>query len=547
MDSLLLLTLLVPLAGSLIHPLLPVGKNASFQNGAALLIASVMLGLTISLWVANPSASAYQMVLPWLPTFGISFALGVDGLSQTLLTLTSVLTFVAVLSSITQITKRHRFYYSMLFLLIASVMAVFTARDLFLFFLAFELELIPMYFLIAVWGGPRREFAAMKFVLYTLFGSIFLVAAILGLYFFAPKGIYPGVIGVDQLFLFDNLKTGIEAGMLPVMAQLLIFAGFFIAFSVKLPVVPLHTWLPDAHVEAPTPISMLLAGILLKMGAYGMLRFCFEWLPGPAHVLSPYLAVLALISIIYTGGVALVQKDMKKLIAYSSVSHMGFALLGLACLNEIGFSAATFIMVSHGLVSAALFMCVGVLYRRTHSRLIADHAGAAQKAPALFYFFMLFSMASLGLPFLISFAGESLVFYGAMISSAFQSIPLGAGFSLNQPIQQIALYAVFGVVLGAGYMLWLLKRLFFEELSPKCEKLTDISLTEGLALGVLALFTVGFGLWPQGLLQGFSEDMKQIAQPYRYFSLSQQGTDKKQDKSNPVQLAFKPVAVEAAE
>jgi NADH-quinone oxidoreductase subunit M len=515
METLLLLLVFLPLAASAIHPLLPLGKSGMVQHSVAILFSVVLIGLAVALWVMNPTASEQVLALPWLPQFGISFALGVDGLSQTLVSLTAALASLAVLASKTQITQRLRFYYSMIFLLIGSVIGVFLARDLFLFFLFFELELVPMYFLIAVWGGPRRDYASMKFVLYTLFGSIFLVAAMLGLYFFAPKGLYPGQMGADPIFLFSTLKQNLFMGMVPALGQVLIFLGFFIAFAVKLPVVPFHTWLPDAHVEAPTPVSMLLAGILLKMGAYGMLRFCFEWLPGPAHLLAPFLAVMAVINILYTGGVALVQKDMKKMIAYSSVSHMGFVLLGLCCLNEIGFSAATFIMVSHGLVSAALFMCIGILYRRTHSRLIADHSGVAQKAPVLFYFFMLFSMASLGLPFLIVFAGESLVFYGAMVSRAFQFIPLWGGAVAPFAIQHLALLSILGVVIGAGYSLWLLKRLFFEEPSEKVQGIKDVSRSEELVLIGLAALTILFGVWPNGLLQRFEATIQTIAAPYQ--------------------------------
>jgi NADH-quinone oxidoreductase subunit M len=514
MDTLLLLLMVLPMIAAVVHPLLPMGKNASVQNGVAFFFSLALLALAVSLWVLNPNTVSSVFAMPWLPDFGISFAYGVDGVSQTLVTLTAFLGVMAVLASHTQIKEKQPFYYAMLFLLLGSVMGVFLARDLFLFFLFFELELIPMYFLIATWGGPRRNYAALKFVLYTLFGSVFLVASMLALFYFAPKGLYPGVMASSQAFLFSSIKQTLASGLVSPVAQLLIFLGFFIAFAVKLPVVPFHTWLPDAHVEAPTPVSMLLAGILLKMGAYGMLRFCFEWLPGPAQVLVPYIAVLGVINIIYTAGIALAQTDMKKLIAYSSVSHMGFVLLAFACLNQIGFSAAVFIMVSHGLVSAALFKCVGTLYVRSHSRLIADHTGVAQKAPILFYFFLFFSLASLGLPLLIGFAGESLVFYGAMMSRSFAQIPLWSGLALDQSIQWLALYSVFGVVLGAAYSLWLVKRLFFEEVSAKVASFKDAYPSEVVVLSSLAALTLLFGVWPMGLLKGFEADTSQMAQPY---------------------------------
>lgn len=492
-----------PLLVALLMPLVPEGKNGEWIHLKAILAALVLLTAAVygwnvpGGWLALPQA----VTLPWLPNFGISFALGADGTSMTLATLNALLAVLAIAASFTTITKRLKLYYSMVFLLIGSVMGVFLARDLFLFFLFFELELIPMYLLIAIWGGPKREFAAMKFVLYTLFGSVFLVAAMLGLYQLSHK------LGVDasSIFMFDNLKTVAQTGGLATGVQVLLFLGFFIAFAVKLPVVPFHTWLPDAHVEAPTPISMLLAGILLKMGAYGMLRFCFEWFPLAAKMLAPYLALLAFINIVYTAGVALVQEDMKKLIAYSSVSHMGFVLLALASLNAIGTHAAVFVMVSHGLVSAALFMGVGMLYRQTHSRQIADYGGVASRAPVTFYFFMLMSMASLGLPLLVSFAGESLVFYGAFLSTAFSKITLGSMGTLPVSIQGVAALSALGIVIGAAYTLWLLKRVFFGEPGPKTAGLKDACKSEVWVMASLSLLVVAFGLFPQTLMDHFRD------------------------------------------
>lgn len=505
----LLLPLLVglPLLVALLVPLLSPGKNGQALHAVALLSSLVLLVLTGLAWMLPASSLAVE--LPWLPQFGISFALGADGISLTLATLTAFLSVMATVASFSNITQRFKLYYSMFFLLIASVMGVFLSRDLFLFLLFFELELIPMYLLIAVWGGPRRDYAAMKFVLYTLFGSVFLLASLFGLYFIGRA------LGADpsSLFMFDTLKAIVSVGGLPITTQILLFLGFFIAFSVKLPVVPLHTWLPDAHVEAPTPISMLLAGILLKMGAYGMLRFGFELLPQAAAVLAPYIGLLALINILYTASIALVQKDMKKLIAYSSVSHMGFVLLGLCALNAIGFSAAVFVMVSHGLVSAALFMAVGTLYLRTHTRDIAQYGGAGQRVPVLFYFFMVMAMASLGLPFLISFAGETLVFYGAFVSNAFTTIPLGA-LQLPLSVQWVTALSALGVVLGAAYLLWLLKRVFFGELSPACAHLRDATRSEVVVLASLTLLIVGFGVFPQWLNARYQTEVQRIAEPY---------------------------------
>jgi NADH-quinone oxidoreductase subunit M len=384
------------------------------------------------------------------------------------------------------------------------------ARDLFLFFLFFELELIPMSLLITIWGGPRRDYAAMKFVLYTLAGSIFLVASILLLAFVSKAMGAPE----QTLFLFSQLKQIANAPQFPLQLQMLIFLGFFVAFSVKLPVVPLHTWLPDAHVEAPTPISMLLAGILLKMGAYGLLRFAFEWFPLAGKLLSPYIGLLALINIVYTAAIALVQTDMKKLIAYSSVSHMGFILLALAAYNATGITAAIFVMVAHGLVSAALFMGVGTLYGRTHSREIAVYSGVAQKTPVLFYFFLLMSMSSLGLPLLVSFAGESLTFYSGFISHSFNFIPLFGYGAIPLSIGGVTALSAIGVVLGAAYMLWLVKRVFFGPVSEACQQLKDATRSEVLVLGVLSVFVIGLGFFPSLLTAQFADSTTAIASQF---------------------------------
>ncbi len=506
-EHFLTLLVLLPLILILPLPFVPEGENGRniHRYGIA---ASALLFLYS--WLAWSGIVVPQNELqPWLPDLGISYALGTDGLTMTLVFLTTFLLLMATIASYTNIKSRLRFYYSMLFILTTAVLGVFVARDTFLFFLFWELELIPMYFLIAIWGGPRRDYAAIKFVLYTLFGSVFLVAAVLAVYFHART--VAGIPG-DQLFLFDSARAALAQG-LPLGIQVLIFTAFFITFAVKLPVVPLHTWLPDAHVEAPTPISMLLAGILLKMGAYGMLRFCFEFLPEAAQAAAPYVALLALINIVYTAGVALVQTDLKKLIAYSSVSHMGFVLLGLAALNSLGFNGAVFVMFAHGLVSAALFMCVGTLYLRTHSRLIADYGGFGSQTPILFYFFMFMSLASLGLPLLISFASETMVFYGAFLSNAFQEIPLFGGV-LPISIQGLTFASGLGVILGAAYLLWMLKRVFFGPIQDRWLKLPDATSSEVFVLATLAVLVLAYGLYPQWITGHFEPTVSAISRQF---------------------------------
>jgi NADH-quinone oxidoreductase subunit M len=507
MDNFLTTLILLPLIYAVVMPLLPVQGKGVHTVG---IIGSLSLFIYSLLpYLGGHLPGAIQQ--PWMPSLGVTFALGVDGLSWSLVVLTTFLLLMASIASVSSVNKRLKFYYSMLFVLVASVLGVFVARDLFVYFLFWELELIPMYFLIAIWGGPRRQYASMKFILYTLFGSVFLVASLVGIYSLLHN--LPGALP-STTFLYSSVEAAVQSGALSTATQVLLFAGMFITFAVKLPMVPFHTWLPDAHVEAPTPVSMMLAGIMLKMGAYGLIRLCYGFFPEAAIQLGPYIALLAVINIVYTAGVALVQTDMKKLIAYSSVSHMGFVLLGLAALNPIGFSGATFVMISHGIVSAALFMCIGTLYVRTHTREIAAYGGFGVKTPTLFYFFLLFSMASLGLPLLISFAGESLVFYGAYLSNAFQSITL-LGQTLPWSMQTFTIVSALGVVIGAAYSLWLLKRLFYGPEKPEWANLTDATPSELAVLGSLAACTLIFGLCPSLVTRAYEDGVNQIAKSYQ--------------------------------
>lgn len=505
------LSILTFLPVLLILPILmaPEGKDGKTTHLVGIIGSAIVFVFSALAWTGfiQPAQGAqFVEKLSWIPSLGITYAMGTDGLIMTMVYLTTFLLLMAAVASYTSIHKRVKLYYSMLFTLTTAVLGVFLARDMFLFFLFWELELIPMYLLIAIWGGPRRDYASMKFVLYTLFGSVFLVAGTLALYFHTRS--LPGA-DMTSLFLFENIQAGIGQN-LPLTSQVLIFIALFITFAVKLPVVPVHTWLPDAHVEAPTPISMMLAGILLKMGAYGMLRFGFEFLPDAARVMSPYIAVLAVINIVYTAGVALVQTDLKKLIAYSSVSHMGFVLLGLAALNAIGFNGAVFVMFAHGLVSAALFMCVGTLYNRTHTRAIADYGGFGTQTPIIFYFFLFMSMASLGLPLLVSFASETLVFYGAFVSKAFQTIPF-FGSQINLSIQGLTFISGLGIIIGAAYLLWMLKRVFFGPIQERWTKLPDASSSEVLVLATLTVLVIAFGFYPKLIMNRFEADVTAIA------------------------------------
>lgn len=518
-DYLLTILLALPLVAAAVVGLVPAGENGQNTHRVATIASALIFAFSLLIWQGEAfpfmrvATSSLFEIQPWLPSLGIHYAVGTDGLSLTMVILTTFLLLMAVIASWSNITHRHKLYYSMLFIMVTAVLGVFLARDLFLFFLFYELELIPMYLLIAIWGGANRSYASTKFVLYTLFGSVFLLAGILGVYALSIQQGAP----LEGVFLFESIKsnlTTISSGM-----QALLFVAFFIGFAVKLPVVPFHTWLPDAHVEAPTPVSMLLAGILLKMGAYGMLRFCYEFMPEAAMQWSPWVAALAVINIVYTAGIALVQKDLKKLIAYSSVSHMGFVLLGLAAMNPAGFNGAVFVMFAHGIVSAALFMCVGVVYLRTHTRQIADFGGLGANMPAYFFFFMFMSMASLGLPLLISFASETLVFYGAYTSNLFDVVWQDGlfGRALVWNMQVATTVAAIGVVLGAAYLLWMLKRVFFGELPQKWAGLPDLTFSELMVLASLGVLVVAYGFQPQWLVKRFEPWVTSMAMPYTLF------------------------------
>lgn len=418
--------------------------------------------------------------------FRINYELGTDGLSMPLLILNALLTFLAVISS-WRIEKRQKFYMALMLILETGVAGVFASFDLFLFILFWEIELIPMFLLIGIWGGARREYAAWKFLMYTLIGSAFTFAGIFFLYFETGSRSadyrYLSVAG-SQL----NGSVGIPGGTisLPLVIFLLLFAGF----AVKIPMWPLHTWLPDAHTEAPTAVSVLLAGVLLKMGAYGLIRICLGFLPNGAMVFAPALGVLAAINVLWGAGASMVQQDMKKMIAYSSVSHMGYVLLGVAgaaaastasmSFRQAALTGATLQMFTHGAITGMLFFAVGVLYEKAHTRDIDAFGGIAQRMPILILLYSIACLASLGLPGLAGFVAEFLVFTGT--------------FALL-PGPTIA--AAFGVVLTAGYLLWMLRRAFYGPLNMKWSWLTDATPREAFPLVALAVVILFVGIYPK--------------------------------------------------
>jgi NADH-quinone oxidoreductase subunit M len=407
----------------------------------------------------------------WISAISAQYFLGADGISVPMIFLTGLLSFLSILASF-NIQNRVKEYFAFFLLLEVGMMGVFSALDFFLFYVFWEVMLVPMYFLIGIWGGPRKEYAAIKFFLYTLFGSIFMLVAILILYFTSD----PHTLNIMEL-----IKTA------PAMTrglQLTCFAFFFIAFAIKVPVWPFHTWLPDAHVEAPTAVSVILAGVLLKMGTYGMLRVSWPMFPVAIRYFAIPIALLGLIAIIYGALVSMAQKDLKKLVAYSSVSHMGYCMLALAAYSSVtALAGCMFQMVSHGLITGALFLLVGVLYDRAHTREIAAFGGLGVKIPVYTGLMVLFSMASLGLPGMSGFVSEFMVFVGA-----FSSYKL------------IAALAVLGVVLTAGYMLRMVQRMFLGEFNiSKWGALTEINLREIITVAPLAILTIIIGVYPSPL------------------------------------------------
>lgn len=419
----------------------------------------------------------------WIQPLGLKMAFGLDGISLLLVILTSFIFLLALIASKSNIKTKHKFYYSMIFLLQTAILGVFCARDMFLFFMFWELELVPMYFLIGQWGGGNCKASAMKFVLYTFLGSLAMLLGIL-LLFFYNFAIY-GTLTADLSSILVNMPE------FPMFMQVLISVLLLIGFAVKMPIVPLHTWLPDAHVDAPTPVSMILAAILLKMGAYGLIRFNMQLLPDAFKLLVPVLLIFALINIIYTAFVAYAQTDLKKIVAYSSISNMGIVLLGLCTLNLIGFSGAVFQMIAHGVISAGLFMLVGVIYIRTKTREVTELGGLGAVMPRLMGFGIILSLASVGLPLLIGFVGEFLTFLGAFNSPVDE---------LNAPIKIYTIVAIFILILSAAYVLRLLHKTFWANIFEKWGSVNDITNHEFAVLFSLVLAIGFFGIFPMTML-----------------------------------------------
>ena len=444
-------------------------RNAALVRVVALVGALAGLAVTLPLvadFDRTTAAMQFVELLPWVDRFNVHYHLGIDGLSMWFLPLTAFMTVIVVIAGWESVTDRVAQYMGSFLILSGLLIGVFCALDGLLFYIFFEATLIPMYLIIGVWGGPRRVYAAFKFFLYTLLGSLLMLVALIYLYY--KSG------GSFDLQTWHDLP-------LPMSAQTLLFFAFFAAFSVKVPMWPVHTWLPDAHVEAPTGGSVVLAAIMLKLGAYGFLRFSLPITPDASHEWSTLVITLSLVAVVYIGFVALVQQDMKKLVAYSSVAHMGFVTLGFFVFNELAAAGAIVQMISHGFVSGAMFLCIGVLYDRVHSRQIADYGGVANTMPRFTAFAVLFCMANAGLPGTAGFVGEWMVILGTV---QFDFV--------------LGLLAATTLIFGAAYTLWMVKRVFFGEVAnDKVGALADINGREFLMLALLAAAVLAMGLYPK--------------------------------------------------
>jgi NADH-quinone oxidoreductase subunit M len=463
----------------------------------------MVLDLLLAIWLFmnfNPDLHYMQFVYrrAWIPQFHISFQVGVDGISLLLVMLTALLGPVVILSSWSAVVARVKEYHIFMLLLQTAMMGVFLATDLFLFYVFWELVLIPMYFLIGVWGGPKRIYAAIKFFLFTMIGSVLMLVAIIYIY------------TQCQSFDFISVMANLREEPLAKDIQIWLFAAFALAFAIKVPLFPLHTWLPDAHVEAPTAGSVILAGILLKMGTYGFIRFAIPMFPEGAYAAVPLISILALIGIIYGALVSMMQADVKRLVAFSSVSHLGFVMLGLFAFNLQAMQGAIIQMVNHGLSTGALFLLVGVLYERRHTRMIQDFGGVSKVMPLFAVVFMIVSLSSIGLPGLNGFVGEFLILVG----------------TYNAQHNWAKLYAavgVLGVIFAAVYMLWMYQRVMFGPVDKEENRgLKDLNTRETVYLLIPLVFIVWIGVYPRTFLKysektvlGYMVDIKERHRPFK--------------------------------
>jgi len=480
----------LPMLGALLLLFVPKSQRRTFELGA-LLITVADFALSLPLWFQYDRASAavqWVTKLSWIPSIGVNFHIGMDGISLVLFLLTTFIGFIAVWCSFTAIEERHKEYYIWILVMQFTMLGVFICQDMFLFYLFWELMLVPMYFLIAIWGGPQKLYAAIKLFLYTLAGSVLMLVAILAIYFLQHKTTGSYNFGIAEF-----------QAMAPVIAkqtstfQILLCLAFFLGFAIKVPMFPFHTWLPDAHVQAPTAGSVILAGILLKMGTYGFVRFLLPIVPDATKVLMPWFLALTLIGVIYGALVAMIQKDIKKLVAYSSVSHLGLCMLGIFALNPNGIMGGIFQMLNHGISTSALFLLVGIVYERRHTRMIADYSGVSKQMPVYATIFMIMTMSSIGLPGLNGFIGEF-----AILQGAFQARPWWA------------VAATSGIILGAAYMLWLFQRVMFGPLDAASARMKDLNAREIAYFAPLVVAAFWIGLYPKPVMDILKEPVAKL-------------------------------------
>jgi NADH-quinone oxidoreductase subunit M len=489
---LLTTTVALPIVGALLLLLIPNrdGRNDGMVRWLALAVSIVVFGVTLALWAGfDASSPEFQFVerRAWIPAFGIDYYIGIDGISLLLIVLTAFLTPIALLSSWESIERKVKEFSIFLLLLESAMIGVFVSLDLFLFYVFWDAMLIPMYFLIGIWGYDQRVYAAIKFMLYTMAGSVLMLVAIIGLAYL--HSVQTGSYSFDLLKLYDleindpSLKRWF-------------FLAFALAFAIKVPLFPFHTWLPDAHVQAPTAGSVILAGVLLKMGTYGLVRFAFPLFPEAAAYFAPWIAALAVIGIVYGALVAMVQPDMKKLVAYSSVSHLGFVVLGICAANIQGFQGAVYQMLAHGVSTGGLFLIVGMLSDRRHTRLISEFGGLKKVMPRLTAAFFIITLASIGLPGLNGFIGEFLIMLG--------------GFRWDP---RFVVGAGLGVILSAVYMLWMFQRVFFGEVThEENATLPDLRPREWAAVVPLCAAAILMGVFPTFFLKPMEPSVQRIVE-----------------------------------
>jgi NADH-quinone oxidoreductase subunit M len=470
-----------PLLGVILILCVP-RKHEKIAKGIATAIALAEFIISVPLFILwKNSSTGWQLVekYPWIEQYGISYYLGIDGTSMLLILLTTFLSLISIVSSYTAIKKREKEYYISLLLLETGMIGVFVSLDLFLFYIFWELMLIPMYLLIGVWGGERRIYAAIKFFIYTAVGSFLMLIAILSLVYYNYSVTKVITFNLDTLYALDGI---------PFNFQLWMFAAFALSFAIKVPMYPVHTWLPDAHTEAPTAGSIILAGVLLKMGTYGFFRFAMPLFPDATAAAIPYLSILALIGITIGALISMMQTDVKKLVAYSSVAHLGFVMLGLFSLNLQGVQGGVIQMINHGLSTGALFLLVGILYEKRHTRDIKEYGGIAKVMPVYATLFMITMLASVGLPGLNGFVGEFLILLGAFNSTTVPGI--------------VVVISITGVIFAGGYLLWMYKRVFFGKITNEKNKtLKDVNKRELLLALSLILFMVWIGIYPKTFLE----------------------------------------------